>query len=86
VLEALSSIPHRCEAQGGAEESRGRRAGSEEAKQGLASMTAHGRQWIRTASARGQRRAEHGVERVVSGARASGAWLTAVARARVGDR
>jgi hypothetical protein len=86
VLEALSSIAHRCEMQGGAEESRGGRAGSEEAKQGLASMTAHGRQWIMTASARGQRRAEHGVERVAVGARASGAWLAAVARAWAGDR
>jgi hypothetical protein len=53
VLEALSSIAHRCEAQSGTEESRGGRAGSEEAKQGLASMTAHGRQWISMASARG---------------------------------
>jgi hypothetical protein len=52
---------------------------------GLASMTAHGRQWIRTARARGQRRAEHGVERVAGGARASGAWPTVVARAREGN-
>jgi hypothetical protein len=43
VLEALSSIAHQCEKQGGTEESRGRRARSEEVKQGLASMTAHGR-------------------------------------------
>jgi hypothetical protein len=49
---------------------------------GLALMTAHGRQWITTASARGQRRDEHGVERVAGGARASDAWLAAVARAR----
>jgi hypothetical protein len=35
----------------------------------LASTTAHGRQWIGTASARGQRRAEHGVERVGVGGR-----------------
>jgi hypothetical protein len=40
VLEALSLIAHMCEAQGGTEESRGGRAGSEEAKQGLASRTA----------------------------------------------
>jgi hypothetical protein len=53
VLEALSSIAHRCEAQSGAEECRGGRAGSEEAKQGLASMTARGRQWISMASAHG---------------------------------
>jgi hypothetical protein len=37
----------------GAEESRGGRVGSEEVKQGLASMTAHGQQWIGTARARG---------------------------------
>jgi hypothetical protein len=36
---------------------------------GLASTTAHGRQWIGTASARGQRRAEHDVERVGVGGR-----------------
>jgi hypothetical protein len=36
---------------------------------GLASTTAHGRQWIGTASARGQRRAEHGVERMGVGGR-----------------
>jgi hypothetical protein len=86
VLEALSSIAHRCEAQGGAEESRGGRAGSEEAKQGLTLMTAQGRQWIMMASARGQRRAEHGVERVAGGARASGAWPVAVAHTRAGNR
>jgi hypothetical protein len=53
---------------------------------GLASMTAHGRQWTRTTSARGQRRAEHGVKGVAGGARASGAWLAAVARMWAGDR
>jgi hypothetical protein len=36
---------------------------------GLASTTAHGRQWIGTTSARGQQRAEHGVERVGVGGR-----------------
>jgi hypothetical protein len=36
---------------------------------GLASTTAHGRQWIGTASACGQRRVEHGVERVGVGGR-----------------
>jgi hypothetical protein len=36
---------------------------------GLASTTAHGRQWTGTASACGQRRAEHGVERVGVGGR-----------------
>jgi hypothetical protein len=36
---------------------------------GLASTTAHGRQWIGTTSARGQRRAEHGVEHVGVGGR-----------------
>jgi hypothetical protein len=49
-------------------------------------MIAHGQQCIRTASARGQRRVEHGVERVAGGAWASGVWPAAVARARVGDR
>jgi hypothetical protein len=47
--------------------SKGAEAGSKASRggeNGLASMTAHGRQWIRTASARGQRRAEHGIERV----------------------
>jgi hypothetical protein len=69
--------------------SKGAEAGSKASRggeNGLASMTAHGRQWIRTTSARGQRRVEHGVERVVGGARASGTWPTAIARARVGDR
>jgi hypothetical protein len=36
---------------------------------GLASTTAHGQQWIGTASARGQLRAEHGIERVGVGGR-----------------
>jgi hypothetical protein len=36
---------------------------------GLALTTTHGRQWIGTASARGQRRAEHGVERMGVGGR-----------------
>jgi hypothetical protein len=50
----------------GAEEgSKASRGGENE----LASMTAHGRQWIRTASARGQRRAEHSVERVAGSCR-----------------
>jgi hypothetical protein len=35
---------------------------------------------------RGQRRAEHGVERVVGGARASHTWLAAVTCAGAGDR
>jgi hypothetical protein len=49
---------------------------------GLASTTAHGRQWIGTASARGQRRAEHGVERV----RVGGRWRGDVAaRGERGD-
>jgi hypothetical protein len=69
--------------------SKGAEAGSKASRggeNGLASTTAHGRQWIGTASARGQRRAEHGVEHVVGGARASGAWPAAIARARTGDR
>jgi hypothetical protein len=69
--------------------SKGAEAGSKASRggeNGLASMTAHGRQWIRTASARGQRRIEHSVERVAGGARASGAWPAAVARAREGNR
>jgi hypothetical protein len=69
--------------------SKGAEAGSKGSlggENGLAWMTAHGRQWIRTGSAHGQRRVEHGVERVAGGARASGAWLAAVARAWAGDR
>jgi hypothetical protein len=49
---------------------------------GLASTTAHGRQWIRTTSARGQRRAEHGVERVGVGGRWRGGMA---ARGERGD-
>jgi hypothetical protein len=69
--------------------SKGAEAGSKASRggeNGLASTIAHGRQWIGTASARGQRRAEHGVERVAGGARASGAWPTAIAHVRTGDR
>jgi hypothetical protein len=48
----------------------------------LASTTAHGRQWIGTTSARGQRRAEHGVEHVGVGGR----WRGGVAaRGERGD-
>jgi hypothetical protein len=48
----------------------------------LALTTAHGRQWIGTASARGQRRAEHGVERVG----VDGRWRGGVAaRGESGD-
>jgi hypothetical protein len=42
---------------------------SREGEIGLASTTAHGRQLIGTASARGQRRTEHGIERVGDGGR-----------------
>jgi hypothetical protein len=45
--------------------SNGAEAGSKASRggeNGLASMTAYGRQWIRTARARGQQMAEHGVE------------------------
>jgi hypothetical protein len=69
--------------------SKGAEAGSRASRggeNGLASTTAHGRQWIGTTSARGQRRAEHGVERVAGGARASDAWPVAIAHARTGDR
>jgi hypothetical protein len=45
---------------------------------GLASTTAHGRQWIGTTSARGQRRAEHGVERMGVGGRWCGNEATGV--------
>jgi hypothetical protein len=64
--------------------SKGAEAGSKASRggeNGLASTTAHGRRWIGTTSARGQQRAEHGVERV-----AGGAWPAAIARARTGDR
>jgi hypothetical protein len=48
----------------------------------LASTTAHGREWIGTTSARGQRRAEHGVEHV----RVGGRWRGGVAvRGERGD-